>query len=336
MKIKIPFLSSPSESADALSKIEAALTATDAAQVRGRQLHADLVAANELADTLKPAIQRAHERCILARERMERETDREGIAPADLAEALAVAEQDYAELVEQRDQVAAEAARLHQAIRDHQRSPPVTVEICAQNVVAVQAMLAETLTALEKVGSAITRETARLSQSTVDESEVVSARRALEDLLADALDEADQVTEISAAQARLKEAEARYAADQARFNADMETVQRTIAGLERKRETLEGEQARRVRWVAEAKRLLLETEIGRATAEYAQAAEAVFQRLRELAALGFIAQRAVCNGQPYAARCQNLKAAAPRGRSANLKSKSPRNRPGNGSRVKAS
>ena len=300
MKIKIPFFSSNHD--DALAKIESALAATDAAHGKNQQLHADLVAASELADAFRPRIQTAHERRNLVRERMERETDRDGIAPAALVEALAVAEQEYSELVEQRDQVAAEASRLHQAIRDHHRAPPIPVEIGVAQVVAMQADLSETAQALEKVGAAIAQETARLSQFTVDDSAVIEARRALEDLLADALDDADQVTEIGAAQARLKEANTRWAADQARFNADMETVQRTIAGLERKRETLEGEQDRRVRLVAEAKRLLLETEIGRATAEYTHAAEAVFQRLRELAALGFIAQRAVCNGQPYAAQ----------------------------------
>lgn len=300
MKIKIPFFSSNHD--DALAKIESALVATDAAYGKHQQLHADLVSANDQAGALKPQIQRAADRRILVRERMERETGRDGIAPAALRDALAVADQEYSELVEQRDQAAAEAARLHVAIRDCQRSPPLTVEICAQDVVAVQATLAETLAALEKVGSAIARETARLSQFTVDDSAVIEARRALEDLLADTLDDADQVTEIGAAQARLKEAEAFYAADQARIGAGMETVQRTIAGLERKRDQLEGEHTSRVRLLAEAKRLFLETEIGRAAAEYAHAAEAVFQRLRELAALGFIAQRAVCNGQPYAAQ----------------------------------
>lgn len=303
MKIKIPFFSSSaSESADALAKIEAALAATDAAQVRGQQLHADLVSANEQAGKLKPAIERAHERRILVRERRDRETGRDGIAPAALVEALAVAEQEYSELVEQRDQTAAEAERLHQAIRDHQRPPPVTVEICAQDVVVVQAALAETLAALEKVSSAIAKETARLPQFTVDDSEVVEARRALEDLLADSVDDADQVTEIGAAQVQLTAAESRFFADQARAGAGMETVQRTIAGLERKRETLQVEQAHRVRLVAEAKRLFLKTEIGRATAEYAQAAEVVFQRLRELAALGSVAQRTVYNGLPYDAQ----------------------------------
>lgn len=301
MKIRIPFFSSTSDPADAIAKIESALAATDAAHGKHQQLHADLVAASELADALRPQIQTAHERRGLVRERMERETDRDGIAPVALVEALSIADQEYSELVEQRDQAAAEASRLHQAIRDHHRSPSFPVEIGVAEVVAMQATLAETLTALEKVGSAIARETARLSEFTVDESEVVAARRNLEDLLADSVEDAEQAAEMDAAQARLKEAEARYTADRARISAGMETVQRTIAGLERKRDQLEREQARRVRLLAEAKRLFLETEIRRATAEYAQAATVAIGHLQGLAALGFIAQRNTLHEQPYAA-----------------------------------
>ncbi|MBK9156820.1 MAG: hypothetical protein IPM11_01595 [Micropruina sp.] len=305
MKLRIPFLSTSTDSA--IEKISTALAAMNHARAAEQQLHDALVAANERASELLGKIERAKDHRTLIQERMQRETDKDtGEIPASLLAALAVAEQECREWVKQRDQAVVEADRLHQAIRLHQAQPPSYPVCSSADGRAVVAALEETVATLERVNAAIAAETTRLSSFTVEDAAVVEARQALEDALADSID-VSVSAEVEAAQTRLSAVEARFAADQARSLESVETVRRTLAGLQRKRSALEAEQDRRSRLVDIAKRIFLETEILQVEAEYTLAVTTAFERLRTLAALGTIAQKGVFNTPANSATMPTVK-----------------------------
>lgn len=289
MKISIPFFGNDES---ALGKIESALQHTEPLAAERQQRMNELEAVNESLNALEATRRRRYDRLDQIQERIEQETDRYGNPPKVWVDALADVTREYEDAKRQHESAKSEADRLHQLLHEDD-APQAPTEIKAGDVVAAQDALKATLDALAKVDVAIAAEQARRLALTLDDGDVVTARNALEDLYADAIDDAVQSADIAAAQKRLADAESRFTTRQARYQADLQTATQTLAGLERKRQGLMTEHHRRDQLLDHAKRLFWDTEIRQATQAYGLALAKTKAQYSRVVGLGQLAQKRV-------------------------------------------
>ncbi len=162
---------------------------------------------------------------------------------------------------------------------------PQHAAITTDDVVAVQSEREEKRAALSKVGAAIAAERERVTAAATDDTRVVELQQQLEDLLADGIDDRSQSTEIESVQSRLTEARAALQQDREIVAALVERAEQTIAGLERKRQSLQAELDGTTEAHRHAARLFLQTEMSTQRAIYLESGRALieaFARMRGL------------------------------------------------------
>ena len=268
-------------------------------------IRAALHEASESADALRPDIEAAQERKREIQDLHDRELKRTGDATA-WQERLDAAKKQLLFMEEKRGLFLEEANRHQHALRS--LHPPL-LEVSAEALMAAQADLRTAQADVERINAALEKETARLPSFTVDDTEVVAARRSLEDALADAPD--DQSTPaILEAEKRLAEAGNRWRLNDERVATNQSRTQAAIAGLKRKRDQLQAELERRAELERTARRVFLDGEIRKAHGRYAESVAKTLDCLNDLAALGQLAQVEVFNATPHSVQLPKDRSAA--------------------------
>lgn len=190
-------------------------------------------------------------------------------------------------LLDVAERASSDRDQLNQAISTLQiaMQSPAHAAVAADDVVAIQSEREEKLAALSKVGAAIAAERARMTAAATDDTRVVELQRQLEDLLADGIDDRSQAAEIESVQSRLTEASAALQQDRETVAALTERAEQTIAGLERKRQSLQAELDGVTEAHRHAARLFLQTEMSTQRAIYLESGRALieaFARMRGL------------------------------------------------------
>lgn len=190
-------------------------------------------------------------------------------------------------LVDTSEKAFADSARLNQAINDLQIAMlrPDHAAVTLDDVLAVQGVIEEKRAALAKIAAAIAGERAKIAAVVVDTAPVDQLQRRLEDLLADGIDDRDQAADIEAVRKQLSKARADLERNRGTTAALVERAEQTIAGLERKRQTLQVELDEVTEPHRHAVRLFLQTEMGTLRESYLQTGHALvgtFARMRAL------------------------------------------------------
>ena len=186
-----------------------------------------------------------------------------------------------------RDQINQAISTLQIAMQSHEHAA-----ITADDVVAVQSEREEKRAALAKVGAAIAAERERMVAAATDDTRVVELQRQLEDLLADGIDDRSQAAEIESVQSRLTEARAALQQDRETVAALTERAERTISGLERRRQSLQAELDGVTEAHRHAARLFLQTEMSTQRAIYLEAGRDLIKAFARMRGLELLSRNA--------------------------------------------
>ena len=176
----------------------------------------------------------------------------------------------------------ADIQRINQELRDLAiaiKHPSHAVS--HDDVLTIQALVAEKRSALLKTEAAITEEQQKIAAIAIDESPVATLQRQLEDLLADGASD----KEIEKRQTQLNAARAELQRSQEAAAILTERAQQTMAGLERKRQAFRTELESALHSHQEAIYLFLNTTLAHLQADYLKAACTLIDRFVEMRAL---------------------------------------------------
>ena len=176
----------------------------------------------------------------------------------------------------------AHVQRINQELRDSEIAINHPIHaVSHDDVLTVQALVAEKRSALLKTEAAITEEQQKIAAIAIDESPVATLQRQLEDLLADGASD----KEIEKRQTQLNAARAELQRSQEAAAILTERAQQTIAGLERKRQAFRTELESALHSHQEAIHLFLHTTLTHLQADYLKAAHTLIDRFVEMRAL---------------------------------------------------
>ena len=176
----------------------------------------------------------------------------------------------------------AHVQRINQELRDSEIAINHPIHaVSHDDVLTVQALVAEKRSALLKTEAAIAEEQQKIAAIAIDESPVAELQRQLEDLLADGASD----KEIEKRQTQLHAARAELQRSQEAAAILTERAQQTMAGLERKRQAFRTELESALHAHQEAVHLFLHTTLTHLQADYLTAARTLMDRFVELRAL---------------------------------------------------
>ena len=176
----------------------------------------------------------------------------------------------------------AHVQRINQELRDSEIAINHPIHaVSHDDVLTVQALVAEKRNALLKTEAAIAEEQQKIATIAIDESPVAELQRQLEDLLADGASD----KEIEKRQTQLHAARAELQRSQEAAAILTERAQQTMAGLERKRQAFRTELDTALQFHREAIRLFLHTTLAHLQADYLKAACTLMDRFVEIRAL---------------------------------------------------
>jgi len=174
---------------------------------------------------------------------------------------------------------------------------PQHTAVTRNDVLIVQVDLEEKRGALTKVEAAIAGERERIAAAVGSTAPVDELRRQLEDLLSDGIDNKAQAEAIDNLQARLNAAHADLQRDREAATALVERAEQTIAGLERKRQSLRAALDSAIEAHRDAVRLFLHTEMAHLRASYLEAGHALTDAFTRMRALELLARNVTGTGK---------------------------------------
>lgn len=195
-------------------------------------------------------------------------------------------------LVDTSEKAFADLARFNQMIGDLQiaMQQPEHAAVTLEDVLAVQGQTEEKRAVLAKIDTAIAGERAKIAAAVVDTAPVDQLQQRLEDLLADGIDDRAQAADIEEVRKQLNKARADLDQNRGTAAALVERAEQTIAGLERKRQTLLAELDGHTETHRHAAWLFLKTEMGTLRADYLEAGRALIDAFARMRALDLLSR----------------------------------------------